>query len=42
LAHLLRLAERTRARFISFAGCSHWWQLQRAGEVAAELEALWS
>lgn len=37
-----RLAGRVGARFISFPGCSHWWQLQRAGEVAAELEAFWS
>lgn len=37
-----RLASRTGARFVSFAQCSHWWQLQRVEEVAAELEALWS
>src|SRR2546427_1669083 len=37
-----RLASRTGARFVSFPDCSHWWQLQRAGEVAKELEALWS
>lgn len=36
-----RLASRVGARFISFPGCAHWWQLQRAGEVA-ELEAFWS
>jgi len=36
-----RLARRTRARFVSFAGCSHWWQLERPGEVAAELERFW-
>jgi len=36
-----RLADRTRARFVPFAGCSHWWQLERAGEVANELEAHW-
>ena len=24
-----------------FAGCSHWWQLERADEVAKELEAHW-
>ena len=36
-----RLAERTRARFVSFPGCSHWWQLERPAEVAAELETLW-
>ena len=34
-------ADRTRARFVPFAGCSHWWQLERAGEVANELEAHW-
>jgi pimeloyl-ACP methyl ester carboxylesterase len=37
-----RLASRTRARFAAFPACSHWWQLERAGEVAKELEALWS
>ena len=37
-----RLAEQTRARFVSFAGCSHWWQLERPGEVAAELERHWA
>jgi len=37
-----RLAERTRARFVSFPACSHWWQLERPGEVAAELERHWS
>lgn len=37
-----RLAQRTRARFVSFTGCSHWWQLERPAEVVAELERLWS
>lgn len=37
-----RLAQKTRARFVSFAGCSHWWQLERPGEVAAELERHWA
>ena len=37
-----RLASRIGARFVSFPDCSHWWQLQRVREVAAELEALWS
>lgn len=32
---------RTHARFVPFAGGSHWWQLERAGEVARELEAHW-
>jgi pimeloyl-ACP methyl ester carboxylesterase len=36
-----RLAQKTRARFVSFADCSHWWQLERPGEVAAELERHW-
>jgi pimeloyl-ACP methyl ester carboxylesterase len=36
-----RLAQRTRARFVSFAGCSHWWQLERPVEVARELEGHW-
>jgi pimeloyl-ACP methyl ester carboxylesterase len=37
-----RLAQRTGARFVSFPGCFHWWQLERPGEVAAELERLWA
>lgn len=37
-----RLAQRTGARFVSFPGCSHWWQLERPAEVAAELERLWA
>jgi pimeloyl-ACP methyl ester carboxylesterase len=37
----VRLAQKTRARFVSFPGCSHWWQLERPGEVAAELERHW-
>ncbi|MGH7305022.1 MAG: alpha/beta fold hydrolase [Candidatus Rokuibacteriota bacterium] len=37
-----RLASRTGARFVAFPGCSHWWQLERAGDVAKELEAHWS
>jgi pimeloyl-ACP methyl ester carboxylesterase len=37
-----RLAEKTHARFVSFPGCSHWWQLERPGEVAAELERHWA
>ena len=37
-----RLAERTGATFVSFAGCSHWWQLQRPDEVALELQSLWA
>ena len=37
-----RLASRTGARFVAYAGCSHWWQLERAHEVAKELEALWT
>ena len=36
-----RLAGRTRARFVEFPGCSHWWQLERAADVARELEAFW-
>lgn len=35
------LAERTRAKFVSFYDCGHWWQLQRPDEVAAELQKLW-
>ncbi len=37
-----RLAQRTGARFVSFPGCSHWWQLERPIEVAAELQRLWA
>jgi Predicted hydrolases or acyltransferases (alpha/beta hydrolase superfamily) len=37
-----RLAEKTRARFVPFAGGSHWWPLERPAEVAAELERHWS
>ena len=37
-----RLAERTRARFVSFTDCSHWWQLERPAEVAAELSRHWA
>jgi pimeloyl-ACP methyl ester carboxylesterase len=37
-----RLAQKTRARFVSFPGCSHWWQLERPAEVAGELERHWA
>ena len=37
-----RLAEKTRARFVSFPGCSHWWQLERPAEVVAELQRHWA
>jgi pimeloyl-ACP methyl ester carboxylesterase len=37
-----RLASRTGARFVAFPACSHWWQLERAGDVAKKLEAHWS
>ena len=37
-----RLAGKTRARFVSFPGTSHWWQLERPAEVAAELERFWA
>jgi len=37
-----RLAEKTRARFVQFAGGSHWWQLERPAEVAGALERHWS
>jgi pimeloyl-ACP methyl ester carboxylesterase len=36
-----RLARRTGARLVVFPACSHWWQLERPTEVAAELAALW-
>lgn len=38
----IRLAERTGARFVSFPGCSHWWQVQRPDEVSSELRTLWA
>jgi pimeloyl-ACP methyl ester carboxylesterase len=37
-----RLAARTRARFVPFSGCSHWWQLERPDDVAKQLEGHWS
>ena len=37
-----RLAERTGAHFVPFAGCSHWWQLERPADVADELQRFWS
>ena len=37
-----RLAAKTRARFVALPGCSHWWQLERPAEVAAELERHWA
>lgn len=37
-----RLAARTGARLVTFPGCGHWWQLQRADAVVAELERLWA
>lgn len=37
-----RLAEKTRARFVSLPGCSHWWQLERPAEVAAEFQRHWA
>ena len=30
------------SRIVAFSACSHWWQLERADEVAKELEAHWS
>jgi pimeloyl-ACP methyl ester carboxylesterase len=36
-----RLARRTNARFVAFAGCSHWWPLERPAEVAALLTRHW-
>ena len=37
-----RLAQRTGARFVTFAGCSHWWPLERPDDVATELRAHWA
>ena len=36
-----RMAERVGARFVSFAHCGHWWQLERPDDVVAELAASW-
>jgi pimeloyl-ACP methyl ester carboxylesterase len=36
-----RLARRTNARLVTFAGCSHWWPLERPAEVAALLTRHW-
>jgi pimeloyl-ACP methyl ester carboxylesterase len=36
-----RLAQRTGARFVSFPGCSHWWQLERPADVATLLTRHW-
>ena len=36
-----RMAQRMGARFVTFPGCSHWWQLERPDEVAAELRRFW-
>jgi pimeloyl-ACP methyl ester carboxylesterase len=36
-----RLAAATKARFVSFPKCSHWWPLQRPVEVATLLTAHW-
>ncbi len=38
----VHLAERTRAKFVSFYDCGHWWQLERADEVVSELQKLWT
>jgi len=36
-----RLAARVRGKLVLFAGCGHWWPVQRAAEAAAELEKFW-
>jgi pimeloyl-ACP methyl ester carboxylesterase len=36
-----RLAARTKARFVAFPGCSHWWQLERPADVAVLLTQHW-
>ena len=36
-----RMAARTGAKFVLLP-CSHWWQLERPDDVAAELQALWA
>ena len=37
-----RLAQRTGARFVSLAGCSHWWPLERPDEAMSQLRSLWT
>ncbi len=37
-----RLAQRTQARVVSFRDFSHWWQLERPADVAAELSQHWA
>jgi pimeloyl-ACP methyl ester carboxylesterase len=37
-----QLAERTGAKFVSFAGCGHWWPYLRAKDAAALLEEHWA
>jgi len=37
-----RIAGRTGAAFRLFAGCGHWWQSERPGEVAEALHAFWT
>jgi pimeloyl-ACP methyl ester carboxylesterase len=37
-----RMAERVGAELLAFRGCGHWWQLERADEVAAALERHWA
>lgn len=37
-----RLAARNGAKIIEFAGCGHWWPLQRPAETAAALEQHWA
>ena len=36
-----RLARRTKARFVAFPGCHHWWPLERPAEVAEQLTLHW-
>lgn len=37
-----KMAKRSGAQFVSFAGCSHWWQAQRPKETAEALESFWA
>lgn len=36
-----RLATRVRGELVLFAGCGHWWPLERPAEAAAALERFW-
>ena len=37
-----RLVARVRGELVLFAGCGHWWPLERPDEVATALERFWA